>query len=215
MRLEIPPRPDDILNNGSPSKRAGEEIVKSWLRISTLVLSALLLVPVAQAEKDKELLNKVSAYISPGATDKEAVITVWMSNLNPVLGITLPFKFSVGADTLRLDSADVNGGRAAAFLMTTPVFKVENSTLLMNMIARTDTITRKMTPIAPGEGPLAWFYVRTDGKFPFDKVRMASVQLPPENVLLYVLDTYATINPAFEFFRKSPPTQSGKAGKKI
>ncbi len=208
------PRPDDILNDG-PTVRTGEEIVRSWLRILVLMLAAAILVQAAWAEKGKEQQNKVTAYLTPGATEKEAIVAIWMSNINPVIGITLPFKFAIGEDTLRLDSADVIGSRAAEFLMTAPLYKPENATLLMNMIAKTDTVTHKMPPIPPGEGPLVTFYFRTDSKFPIDKIKMATVQLPPENVLLFVTDSYASVNPAFEFVRKAPPSAGAKSGKKI
>jgi hypothetical protein len=173
----------------------------------------------AWAEAGKGTQNKVTAYLTPGLSEKQAVITIWMANVNPVIGITLPFKFSAGNDTLRLDSVQIAGGRAAGFVMTSPQFKTEQETFLVNMISAVDSTTRKMTPIPVGEGPLMWLYVRTDGKFPMDKLRMASVQLPPQNVLLYVIDSYATVNPSFELIRKAPPSspaqsKEAKGGKK-
>jgi len=168
-------------------------------------LAVVMMVQTASALAGKETQNKVTAYLAPGASEKQAVITIWMANVNPVIGVTLPFKFSVGNDTLRLDSVQVAGGRAAGFIMTPPQFKTANGTFLVNMISAVDSTTRKMSPIPTGEGPVMWLYVRTDGKFPMDKLRMASVQLPPENVLLYVIDSYATVNPSFELVRKPPP----------
>ncbi len=193
--------------------------MRNWIRFVTLAIAVVLSAHSVWAESAKEAQNKITAYLTPGASDKQAVITIWMANANPVIGITLPFKFSVGEDTLRLDSLEVAGGRVAGFIMTPPQFKTAGSTFLMNMISPVDSTTRKTSPIPVGEGAVMWLYVRTDGKFPLDKFRMASVQLPPQNVLLYVTDAYANVNPSFELVRKSPPpwpaqNQGAKAGKK-
>ena len=179
--------------------------MRNWIRFVTLAVAVVLSAHSAWAGSAKEAQNKITAYLTPGVSDKQAVITIWMANVNPVIGMTLPFKFSVGEDTLRLDSLEVAGGRVAGFIMTPPQFKTANGTFLVNMISAVDSTTRKMSPIPTGEGPVMWLYVRTDGKFPMDKLRMASVQLPPENVLLYVIDSYATVNPSFELVRKPPP----------
>ena len=179
--------------------------MRNSTRFLVPALAVVMMVQTASALAGKETQNKVTAYLAPGASEKQAVITIWMANVNPVIGVTLPFKFSVGNDTLRLDSVQVAGGRAAGFIMTPPQFKTANGTFLVNMISAADSTTRKMSPILTGEGPVMWLYVRTDGKFPVDKLRMVSVQLPPENVLLYVIDSYATVNPSFELVRKPSP----------
>ena len=186
--------------------------MKNLVRFLISAMAVAIMTSSAWAEANKDLQNKVTAYITPGATDKQAVITLWMANVNPVVGLTLPFKFSAGTDTLRLDSILTIGGRAANFIMTKPQFKTAEQTFLVNMVWSVDSTTRKAAPIPSGEGPVIWMFVHTDGKFPVDKLRMASVQLPPENVLLYVTDVYATVNPSFELVHKAPPT-SGKAAK--
>ncbi len=68
-------------------------------------------VAVGEDEK-KELKNRITAYVDKGATDKEGVVTLWMSNVNPVAGMTLPFKFAPGSDSVSLDSVHSTGGRA-------------------------------------------------------------------------------------------------------
>jgi len=192
--------------------------MKGLIRLFVPMLAVVMVVSPGWAQSGKEPVNKVTAYLTPGATDKQAVITLWMTNAAPVIGITLPFKFSAGNDTLRLDSAWTTGGRASGFLATPPQFSAANQTFLVNMIWKADSTTRKPTPIPAGEGAIMWLCVHTEGKFPMDKLRMASVQLPPENVLLFVTDSYATVNPTFDVVRSAPPSadqsEKGKGKKK-
>ena len=191
----------------------GEEKMKSSIRFLVPALAAMMMAQIGWAQTSKEPQNKVTAYLAPGASDKQAVIAIWMTNATPVIGITLPFKFSAGDDTLRLDSVWTAGGRAARFIATPPQFKTANQTFLVNMIWATDSTTRKPVPIPSGEGAIMWLSVHTDGKFPMDKLRMVAVQLPPENVLLFVTDAYATVNPSFELVRKAPPSSPAEGEK--
>jgi hypothetical protein len=191
---------------------AGEDVVKNLVKFLISAVAVTLMTSSTWAAASKDLQNKVTAYVTPGTTDKQAVITLWMANVNPVLGLTLPFKFSAGTDTLRLDSILTIGGRAANFIMTKPLFKASEQTFLVNMVWSVESTTHKAAPIPAGEGPLMWMFVHTDGKFPVDELRMATIQLPPENVLIYVTDAYATVNPSFELVHKAPPA-SGKAAK--
>ncbi len=167
----------------------------------------------ASAESGRDVQNKVTVYLSPGATEREAVLTVWMTNLNPVIGITLPFKFDTAGDSLRLDSAWIVGGRAASFMLMPPLYTPKGQTLLVNMISNPDSVTHKMPPVPLGEGPIMWFRVSTKGKFPMEKFQMGPIQLPPSNVLLFVENSYNTVNPVFELSRKSPPAWSDGRGK--
>ena len=172
-------------------------------RVSTLLILAICCLAIPAAAKN-EPGNTVTAYVSPGATKHDAVIELWMENVNPVIGITVPLKFATGGDSLALDSLFLTGGRAAAFTTFKPVYKSSNKTLLVNMLWRLDTASA-VAPIPPGSGPLMWIYLSTPGDFPFDKFQMASVQIPPENVLLYVTQSLNPVNPDFEYKTGAPP----------
>ena len=172
-------------------------------RVFTLLILAVCCLAIPAAAEN-ELGNTVTAYVSPGATKHDVVIELWMENVNPVIGITVPLKFATGGDSLALDSLFLTGGRAAAFTTFKPLYKPSNKTLLVNMIWRLDT-TSVVDPIPPGSGPLMWIYMSTPGDFPFDKFQMASVQIPPENVLLYVTESLNPVNPDFEYKAGAPP----------
>ena len=167
-----------------------------------LILTACCLFSSVRAED--ELGNKVTAYLSPGATKHDAVIELWMENVNPVIGITVPVKFATGGDSLALDSLFLTGGRAKDFATFKPLFKSANKTLLVNMVWKLDTVST-VDPIPPGAGPFLWLYMSTPEEFPFDKFKMASVQIPPENVMLYVTEMLNPVNPDFEFKRGAAP----------
>jgi len=156
------------------------------------------------AHAEGELGNKVTAYLSPGATKHDAVIELWMENINPVIAITVPLKFATGGDSLALDSMFLTGGRAAKFTAVRPLFNSSNQTLLVNMLWRLDTLTA-VDPIPPGGGPFMWLYLSTPEEFPFDKFKMASVQIPPQNVLLFATETLNPVHPDFVFKAEAPP----------
>ena len=168
------------------------------------LLTVALCCTLGSARAETELGNKVTAYITPGATKHDAVVELWMENVNPVIGITVPLKFATGGDSLALDSLFLTGGRAAKFASFAPMFKSTNQTFLINMLWRLDTLT-SVDPIPPGSGPFLWLYLSTPEEFPLDKIRMANVQIPPENVLLYVTESLNPVNPEFEFKREAPP----------
>ncbi len=176
--------------------------------LTFLVLAVCSLSLTARAEG--ELSNRVTAYVTPGATKHDAVIELWMENVNPIIGITVPLKFATGSDSLALDSMFLTGGRAQAFTTIKPVFKSSNKTFLVNMVWKLDTVST-VKPIPPGKGPFLWLYMSTPEDFPFDKFRMASVQIPPENVLLYVTETLNPVNPDFELKEGAPPKSESSA----
>lgn len=179
----------------------------SYKACALLILAVCCLsVPVAA---ENELDNTITAYVSPGATKHDAVIELWMENVNPVIGITVPLKFATGGDSLALDSLFLTGGRAEEFTTFKPVYKSSNKTLLVNMLWRLDT-TSTVAPIPPGSGPLMWVYMSTPEDFPFDKFQMASVQIPPENVLLYVTESLNPVNPSFAMKSGAPPKKAPK-----
>jgi hypothetical protein len=148
--------------------------------------------------------------VSPGATKHDAVIELWMENVNPVIGITVPLKFATGGDSLALDSLFLTGGRAQHFTAFKPLFKSANKTLLVNMLWKLDTAST-VEPIPPGTGPLMWLYLSTPEEFAFDKFRMASVQIQPENVLLYVTETLNPVNPDFQVKQEAAPKSAPAA----
>lgn len=159
---------------------------------------------------EEKLHDKVTAYVHPGSSDHEIVIDVWMSNLNPVIGITLPFKFASKAnDSLAFDSLSLSGGRAAEFKTTKPLFNAENQTFLLNMIWKLDTLAGAPA-IPPGEGPLIKLYLSAPDSIALKDFRMATVQLPPQNTLLYVTETLNTVNPDFEFALGNPLKEAPK-----
>lgn len=164
---------------------------------------------IGPARAEGELGNRVTAYVSPGATKHDAVIELWMENVNPVIAITVPLKFATGGDSLALDSMFLTGGRAARFTAVAPSFKSTNKTLLVNMLWRLDTLT-VVDPIPPGSGPFLWLYLSTPEDFPFDKFKMASVQIPPQNVLLFATETLNPVHPEFEFRSEAPPKKPVK-----
>ncbi len=151
------------------------------------------------------LLNKVTAYVAPGATERQVVITLWMSNVNPVGAICLPFKFAA-PDSFWLDSLVTAPYRAGSFQMMPPKYEREKQTLLVNMLRHSDSVKAKTGLIEPGEGVLATMHMSAAGKFPLADFKIAAVQLPPENVLLYVTETFNSVLPEFVALKESPPT---------
>lgn len=185
---------------------------KSMLAIAlTLLAVASAGAPEAHAtDKSKNsLANKITAYITPGASESEAVITIWMSNVNPVGAICLPFKFAA-ADSFWLDSLVTAPYRAGTFQMMPPKYERDKQTLLVNMLRHSDSVKAKSGLIAPGEGTLATLHLSAAGKFPLDEFKIAAVQLPPENVLLYVTDTFNSVLPEFLAVKEPPPGQASK-----
>ena len=177
------------------------------LAIVTLLLPVWLLqTAVAADEKGKtELKDRVTAYVEQGATEKEGVVTLWMSNVNPVVGLTLPFKFAPGSDSLSLDSVRASDGRAAALHGPPSQYKSENQTYLQNLLILFDSAGANPDPIPPGEGLLMRFYFSAEKQFPLKRFEMAAVQLPPQNRLLYVTDIARSILPEFVLVRGSAP----------
>lgn len=163
--------------------------------------------------KGQELSNLITAYVAPGETPKQAVITVWMSNVNPVGALSLPFKFAA-PDSFWVDSLETKQYRAGSFMMPPPMYKRESQTLLINMLRETDSVKAKTGLIPPGQGAVAVIYLSAAGTFPLDSLRMAAVKLPPENVLTYITDTFNSVQPDFKLVRGAPPIVSHKAGGK-
>jgi len=170
--------------------------------------------PAAMAAEKSELQNKVTAFVEKGKTEREGVVTLWMANVNPVVGITLPFKFAPGADSLHLDSLFVDCGRAAHFRASQPKYEAESQTLLVAMMLRLDSITTIDDAIPPGDGLLARIHFSAEKTFPLDAFRIAAVPLPPQNKLMYVINTANSVLPEFEMVRKPapewPPVKKGK-----
>lgn len=188
----------------------------------TTVISVLLVAvamaagwfPAALAEEKGELQNKITAFVEQGASESEGVVTLWMANVNPVVGVTLPFKFTPGGDSLHLDSLFVDCGRAAHFMASQPKYDEANQTLLVAMILRLDSLTTIDDAVPPGDGLLARMYFTGKPSFPVDKFRIAAIQLPPENKLMYVIKTANSVLPDFEVVRQAapawPPAEKGK-----
>lgn len=163
--------------------------------------------------KGEELSNLITAYLAPGATSKQAVITIWMANVNPVGALSLPFKFAA-PDSFWVDSLETKQFRAGSFMMPPPMYKRETQTLLINMLRETDSVKAKTGMIPPGQGVVAVIHLSASGTFPLDSLRMAAVTLPPENVLMYVTDTFNTVQPDFKLVRGAPPVTPPKGGSK-
>lgn len=184
------------------------------LKIIVVALGALWVgtsLSVSAEDKGKEQrLNRITAYVTPGATDKEAVITLWMSNVNPVGAICLPFKFAA-ADSFWLDSLVTKPYRAGTFQMMAPKYERDKQTLLVNMLRDGDSVKAKTGLIPVGEGVLATLHFSAAGKFPLSDFKIASVQLPPENVLLYVTETFNSVLPEFVVAHETSPGESKNA----
>lgn len=169
------------------------------LAVAALLTPIMLLqtsVAVGQKEKE-ELKNRVTAYIDRGATDKDGVVTLWLSNVNPLAGMTLPFKFAPGSDSIILDSVHNSVGRAATFRGPPPKYRQENQTYLQNLLIPIDSAGADLDPIPPGEGLLMRLFFSSETQFPLKRFEMAAVQLPPQNRLLYVTDIARTVLPEF------------------
>ncbi len=172
-----------------------------------VILYACLSIPgtARSADKDKQALgNKMTAFVTPGATEHEAVVTLWMSNVNPVGAICLPFKFAA-ADSFWLDSLVTKPFRAGSFQMMQPKYEKDQQTLLVNMLRDADSVKAKVGLVPVGEGVLATLHFSANSKFRIEEFKIASVQLPPENVLLYVTDTFNSVLPEFAMVRQAPP----------
>jgi hypothetical protein len=177
---------------------------KALLTMFPVLLFGLLGGP---ASAEDELVNKVTAYVQPGSSDSAVVVDLWMSNVNPIIGLTLPFKFAARTDTLIFDSISFDQGRASLFFAMDPIFRPSNNTLLVQMLWRMDT-TAAAPPIPPGEGPLAKIWLRAQEKISLEQFKIASVQIPPNNVLMYVAQTLNRVNPSFEFKAGPPPAMT-------
>lgn len=177
--------------------------------VGVLCLALVGAVSTATADDEKKQLeNKLIAYVNRGTTDNQAVVTLWMANVNPVGAICLPFKFAA-ADSFWLDSLATKQHRAGSFQMMQPKYEKDKQTLLVNMLRDADSVKAKTGLIPPGEGVLATLYFSSKSKFPFGDFKIAAVQLPPENVLLYVTDTFNSVLPDFSMVRQAPPVASG------
>lgn len=161
-------------------------------------------------DKNKNEGNKIVAYVTPGPSEKEAIVTLWMANVNPVGAISLPFKFAA-ADSFWLDSMVTKPYRAGTFQMMAPKYERSNQTLLVNMLRETDSVKAKAGLIPVGQGVLATLHFSARGKFPMSDFKIAAVQLPPENVLLYVTETFNSVLPEFSMLKQAPPTDRGGA----
>jgi len=148
--------------------------------------------------------NKVTAYVTTGATANEAVVTLWMSNANPVGAVCLPFKFAA-AEPFWLDSMVTKPYRAGTFQMMPPKYEKDKQTLLVNMLRDADSVKAKSGLIPVGDGVLATLHFTSKSKFPLGDFKIAAVQLPPENVLLYVTETFNSVLPEFAMLREAPP----------
>ncbi|GAB4321587.1 MAG: hypothetical protein Kow0074_12640 [Candidatus Zixiibacteriota bacterium] len=178
--------------------------MNSIIRQMTVMMAALAVVWSATGvSAQDDLHDKVTAYLVPGGASESAVLELWMSNVNNVLALCLPFKFAAG-DSLIFDSLVTRGGRAQDFAIVKPVFRPENQTLLINLMWAKDT-TYEAPPIPPGSGPLMRVYLSTPYPFPMKDFQMASVQLPPQNVLMFVTESLNSVTPDFEFSREAPP----------
>lgn len=181
--------------------------------VNGLVIAGVLCAGVtgstSAADKTKpEIANKITAYVTAGPNQNQAVITLWMSNVNPVGAICLPFKFAA-PDSFWLDSMVTRPYRAGSFQMMPPKYEKDKQTLLVNMLREADSVKAKTGLIPVGEGVLATLHFTAAGKFPLADFKLAAVQLPPENNLLYVTDTFNSVLPEFEVRYEAPPGVKG------
>jgi hypothetical protein len=178
----------------------------AFLAFAALTLCCCLAASASRAEdKTAKPMNKMTAFVAPGASEKEAVVTLWMENVNPVGAICLPFKFAA-ADSFWLDSMVTKPYRAGSFQMMPPKYERANQTLLVQMLRTSDSVQAKTGLIPVGEGVLATLHFSAKGKFPLSDFKIAAVQLPPENVLLYVTETFNSVLPDFAMVRSAPPS---------
>lgn len=177
-----------------------------------LLVATLLVTGATNVRADdmrvKNPANKITAYLSSGPSEKQAVVTLWMANVNPVGAICLPFKLAA-PDSFALDSLVVKPYRAGTFHMAPPKYDRDKQTLLVNMLRADDSVKAKTGLIPVGEGVLATLHLSSKGRFPMADFKIAPVQLPPENVLMYVTDTFNSVLPEFELKRESPPSSKG------
>ncbi|MEQ1935889.1 MAG: hypothetical protein ABL962_18695 [Fimbriimonadaceae bacterium] len=174
------------------------------LAVAFCVVFGVAGVSSADDKSKQPTVNKLTAYVAPGASDKEAVVTLWMANVNPVGAICLPFKFAA-ADSFWLDSLVTKPYRAGSFQMMAPKYEKDKQTLLVNMLRDSDSVKTKSGLVPVGEGVLATLHFTAKSKFPLGEFRIAAVQLPPENVLLFVTETFNSVLPEFTVLRESPP----------
>jgi hypothetical protein len=179
---------------------------KQWTTTFTTGL-ALVALAAGSVVGEEEVRDRITAHLKEGADPNKAVVELWISNTNPVIAMTLPFKFAAG-DSLAFDSLNVAGGRAGEFAVVGPVYRSENQTLLIHLMWARDT-TVQAPPIPVGSGPLMQIYLSTPKAFPMSDFRMASVQLPPQNVLMFVTETLNSVTPDFAFTREAPPRAWG------
>lgn len=158
----------------------------------------------AQAGEQK-LDNHVTAYLSAGANDSSAVLTLWMSNVNPVIGVTLPLKFVPGDSVMHLDSALFTNGVVGPFLSLGPRYTPKNQSLLVNFRRHPDSTKANVGAIPVGHGLIGQLFFSSKKQFPMQAFMAAAIKLPPEARLMYVTDTYNSVLPEFVFKKESPP----------
>lgn len=180
-------------------------LLKAVLQGATVLLCVVHFSGTLVLAEDKEIPNRITAYLEQGASDSSAVVTLWMANVNPVIGFTLPFKFAPGDSVMHLDSMKFSVGIADPFIGLPPRYNVTNQTLLINQRRKPDSSKAGVGAIPPGEGLLARMYFSAETIFPMKDFAMVAVQLPPEAKLIYVTSTLNTVLPEFVLLKESPP----------
>ena len=179
--------------------------------IAICLLAAIGWIGTESASAEETLKNQVTAYVTHGNTERQLVIGIWTENANPIVGVTLPFKFGLDQDSLFFDSLSVVGGMAKGWTIMQPVYDAKLKTLLVNALRGVDP--KKFAPAIPaGKNPIMWIYLSAKKKVSLKKFQMVNVTLLPQNDLLYVTASMNTVNPAFALSREKPPALKGGEG---
>lgn len=150
-------------------------------------ICVLLLVPAAVCAQTDTFGKVDTVYAELAKVDASVwTITVAYTNDEPVVGLSVPLKYSDGTNRLIADSAIYAGGRAEHF--TYRGFRVDTAIqcLTLGMIANLGPTNNKLTP---GSGRLVTVYVHAIDDKPIGKLVVDTTTTHPSNSLLVVTDS--------------------------
>jgi len=157
--------------------------------IQLLVLGAILMVP-AMAWSQTDPFGKVDTMYAELAKVDSGLwtITVAYTNDEPVVGLSVPLKYSAKDVRLIADSAIYAGGRVRAANFSYLGFRVDTAIqcLTLGMIANLGPTHNRLEP---GSGRLVTIYLSSVDSKPVTKLAVDTTTTHPSNSLLVVTDS--------------------------
>lgn len=115
-------------------------------------------------------------------------ISFSLTNDEPVVGLSIPFKMTAGLNRIVADSAVYTGGRVAESGFAYRGFRVDTTIqcVLLGMIAN---LGPSKVKLAPGTGRLVTVFVSSLDDKPITKLSVDTTTMHPDNVLMLVSDS--------------------------